>query len=90
MTSDKPTQFPELNGLLHDFRESVISILEDNFVGGYLVGSFALGDADIHSDCDFLIVARSPLTSSQEAPLRKLHTDTQRSIPTPSVKRCEN
>jgi hypothetical protein len=45
MTSDKPTQFPELNGLL---------ILEDNFVGGYLVGSFALGDADIHSDCDFI------------------------------------
>jgi hypothetical protein len=75
MTSDKPTQFPELNGLLHDFRESVISILEDSFVGGYLVGSFALGDADIHSDCDFLIVVRGPLTSSQEAPLRKLHRD---------------
>ena len=39
------------------------------------MGSFALGDADIHSDCDFLIVVRSPLTSSQEAPLRKLHRD---------------
>jgi hypothetical protein len=75
MGSDKPTQFSELNGLLQDFVESVIAIMTENFVGAYLVGSFALGDADIYSDCDFLVVVRDPLTLEQEAQLRELHRD---------------
>lgn len=54
MASDKPTQFPELNELLQGWVGAISEILDDNFVGAYLVGSFALGDADIRSDCDFL------------------------------------
>ena len=75
MTNDKPTQFPELNGLLQDLVESAARILEGDFVGAYLVGSFALGDAAIHSDCDFLVVVRNALTSDQEARLRELHRE---------------
>ena len=75
MTNDQPTQFPELNGLLQDLVENVTGILEANLVGIYLVGSFALGDADIHSDCDFLVVVRNPLTSHQETRLRALHRE---------------
>ena len=73
MASDKPTRFPELNELLQGWVEAISEILEDNFVGAYLVGSFALGDADIHSDCDFLVVVRNSLTPSEEARLRALH-----------------
>ena len=75
MTNDKPTQFPELNKLLQGLVESVTRILEDDFVGAYLVGSFALGDADIHSDCDFIVVVCDSLTSSREARLRTLHRE---------------
>ena len=73
MASDRPTQFPELNELLQGWVEAISDILDDNFVGVYLVGSFALGDADIHSDCDFVVVVRNSLTLSEEARLRALH-----------------
>ena len=75
MTKHKPTQFHELNRLLQSLIERAIRILEGNFLGAYLVGSFALGDADIHSDCDFLVIIRDPLTSGQEARLRGLHRE---------------
>ena len=72
-----PTQFPELNTLLTELTQRTSAILGDSFVGAYLQGSFAVGDADIHSDCDcdFLIPVRSPLTPQQEAGLRALHDE---------------
>src|SRR5215208_2470942 len=51
-----PTPFAELNELLGELVARVAAILGDNFVGAYLTGSFALGAADLHSDCDFLVV----------------------------------
>jgi predicted nucleotidyltransferase len=47
-----PTQFSELNEVLDQLVGGARQALGDNFVGAYLVGSFALGDADIHSDWD--------------------------------------
>ena len=38
----------------------------------YLVGSFALGDADDQSDCDFLVVVREPPDDEQQRALREL------------------
>ena len=70
-----PTQFPELNEILLELTERTMSILGANFVGAYLQGSFAVGDADIHSDCDFLIPVHSPVTAAQEAGLRALHDE---------------
>jgi hypothetical protein len=61
-----PTQFLELN-------ERAAGILGDRFVGAYLQGSFAVGDADIHGDCDLPIPVHGPITSDQEAGLRALH-----------------
>ena len=72
---DSPTQFPELNEILLELTERAMSILGANFVGAYLQGSFAIGDADIHSDCDFLIPVRSAITAAQEAGLRALHDE---------------
>jgi hypothetical protein len=71
----QPTRFPELNSVLQELTERAMSILQDNFAGAYLQGSFAVGDADIHSDCDFLIPVRRPVTAGQEAGLRALHDE---------------
>lgn len=53
----------------------VEAILGDNFVGAYLQGSFAIGDADIHSDCDFIVVTKEAVTQEQEQALRDLHAE---------------
>jgi Domain of unknown function (DUF4111)/Nucleotidyltransferase domain len=70
-----PTAFPELNRLLRELVARVESILGDSVVGAYLTGSFALGAADLHSDCDFLIVVDDRLTAVQEGALRELHDE---------------
>lgn len=75
-----PTRFSELNELLGELVARVESILGDNFVGAYLTGSFALGAADLHSDCDFLVVTEQRITAEQERALRALHDE----IPTRS------
>ena len=53
------TPYPELNAVLAKLVEGAQTILGENFVGAYLQGSFAVGDADEHSDVDFLVVTHS-------------------------------
>jgi Domain of unknown function (DUF4111)/Nucleotidyltransferase domain len=72
---DGPTEFPELNDVLRDLVASAREILGDSMAGAYLQGSFALGDADIDSDCDFLIPLERPVSEQQEHDLRGLHSD---------------
>ena len=68
-----PTEFAELNHVLRQLVDGANRALEDNFVGAYLVGSFALGDPDIHSDCDFIVATSGPISPAQEAAIRRLH-----------------
>ena len=75
MHHPRPTPFPELNELLRELSERAAGILGGNFVGAYLQGSFAVGDADLQSDCDFLIPVHGPITPDQEAGLRALHDE---------------
>ena len=75
-----PTVYLELNELLGELVRCGESILGDDFVGAYLTGSFALGAADIHSDCDFLVVAADAVTPAQERALQEFHAE----IPTRS------
>ena len=70
-----PTVFPELNDLLLEVVARVDEILGDDFVGAYLTGSFALGAADLHSDCDFLVVVAHRPTRAHERALRELHDE---------------
>ncbi|MBA2531772.1 MAG: DUF4111 domain-containing protein [Nocardioidaceae bacterium] len=70
-----PTAYPELNALLHELTTRTADVLGDSFVGAYLQGSFAVGDADEHSDCDFLIPVHGALSETQEAGLRALHDE---------------
>jgi predicted nucleotidyltransferase len=68
-----PTPFPELNDLLAELVTGVRSTLGGTFCGAYLVGSFALGDADEHSDVDFLVVTEREPSADEEAALQQLH-----------------
>jgi predicted nucleotidyltransferase len=69
----EPTPYPELNEVLRDFVGSVETILAENLVGIYLQGSFAVGDADEHSDVDFIVVMHDEVTDGQLAALRAMH-----------------
>jgi hypothetical protein len=67
-----PTPYPELNGLLAEVEAHARTGFGAGFVGMYLVGSFAIGDADEHSDCDFLVVVRERPDREQEQLVRDL------------------
>ena len=68
-----PTEFAELNNVLRRLVDGAHWALGENFVGAYLVGSFALGDADLHSDCDFIVATNGPISPAQEGAIRRLH-----------------
>jgi predicted nucleotidyltransferase len=73
MNDTLPTPYPILNTVLRDLVDSVQDVLNSNFVGAYLQGSFAVGDFDAHSDCDFIVVTEEELTSEEVAALQRVH-----------------
>lgn len=73
MNETFPTPYPELNTVLQDLVDSVQEVLSDNFVGAYLQGSFAVGDFDLHSDCDFIIVTDEELSDDEVQALQRVH-----------------
>ncbi len=70
-----PTQYPDLNDILAELTEHVEGIFGEDLVGVYLQGSFAVGDADLASDCDFLVPVRRQVTPDQEQQLRVFHDE---------------
>lgn len=64
--------------MLKEYANTIQRILGDNFVGFYLQGSLALGDFDLTSDVDFIIVTEEDLSEEhvkkvQEARSRIYH-----------------
>jgi hypothetical protein len=68
-----PTPYPELNAVLQEMVSGIQAVLQDNFVGAYLQGSFAVGDFDEHSDVDFIVVTEGELSEGQVSALQNLH-----------------
>lgn len=68
-----PTVYADLNAVLHELGTTTQTILGDNFCGAYLQGSFAVGDADVYSDVDFVIVTHAGVSESQMAALGSMH-----------------
>lgn len=68
-----PTVYADLNAVLHELVTTTQAILGDNFCGAYLQGSFAVGDADVYSDVDFVIVTHDAITGTQVAALGAMH-----------------
>jgi predicted nucleotidyltransferase len=77
-----PTSVPELNDVLLELISSIQKILGTHFLAAYLQGSFALGDWDLHSDVDFLIVLQNEMPDSLLPELQAMH---QRIYTLPSV-----
>lgn len=67
------TPYPGLNGLLVELVVGAKTVLAANFLGAYLQGSFAVGDADEFSDVDFIVATHDPLTGSEQVGLQELH-----------------
>src|SRR5690348_13510668 len=76
-----PILFPELDKLLGRFVRGVDGALGERLVGLYLVGSFALGDADVHSDVDFIAAVAGEPTDEDVVELETLHASLSR-LPT--------
>src|SRR5688500_9539037 len=68
-----PTPYPALNGVLAELVRGARSVLGESFVGAYLQGSFAAGDADEHSDVDFLVATAGELTDAQVGEVESMH-----------------
>jgi predicted nucleotidyltransferase len=57
--------YPELTSVLQRFVVGVQDALGNNFLGAYLVGSLAMGDFDLDSDVDFLILTNWELSDAE-------------------------
>ncbi len=62
-----------LRSVLAELTGAARSALGADLVGVYLVGSFALGHGDAHSDVDFLVVTGREVDPGQERALRAVH-----------------
>ncbi len=73
--TDPPTPFGELNQVLLYWMSGVHKALQQNLLGVYLQGSFALGDFTEKSDADFIVVTEQDLSIQELADLARLHKD---------------
>jgi predicted nucleotidyltransferase len=85
---NRPTPYPELNAILAELRQSTQAILNENFIGLYLNGSFALGGFDPDSDADFIVVTDADVTAAQESALQTMHGRIY-DLPTPWAQHLE-
>ncbi len=60
-----PTPYSHLNHVLSELVGQIRDVLADDLVTACLQGSFAVGDFDGHSDVDFVIAVRQPLSDAQ-------------------------
>lgn len=76
MIAKKMTQYPELDRVLQDHAERLQEALGDFLIGVYLVGSLAIGDFDLTSDIDFIVVTSDELSESQIEQVQLVHDRT--------------
>lgn len=69
----QPTPFQALNDLLQELVDGIGAVLDDQLVGVYLQGSFAVGDFDQHSDVDFTVVVRDEVGEEALVALQHMH-----------------
>jgi predicted nucleotidyltransferase len=78
MVGQPMTSFAELDFVLRDHVERVRKAFGDLILAAYLQGSLAIGDFDLTSDVDFIIVTRRDLSSEEAAIAQAVHADTYR------------
>jgi hypothetical protein len=76
MDAEGITKYPELDGVLNRHAERLQEALGDFLVGVYLQGSLAIGDFDLTSDIDFVVVINGELSESQVQQVQSVHDQT--------------
>jgi hypothetical protein len=76
MKSEKMTPYAELDDVLQNHAMRLKETLGDFVVGVYLVGSLAIGDFDLTSDSDFIVVTNGELSSAQIEEVQSVHNQT--------------
>ena len=74
MIYSSKTPYTELDSILTDHANRLQDTLGNNFVGMYLQGSLAIGDFDLSSDVDFIVVTNEELTREQVQKVQEIHT----------------
>jgi hypothetical protein len=72
--SRRLTPYPELDAVLIDHAHTSRGVLGTSFVGLYLLGSLAIGDFDLTSDVDFMIVSAGELSPGEVDLVQSAHT----------------
>jgi predicted nucleotidyltransferase len=85
---NKLTDYKSLDQVLYEIAESEKTALGDNFVGMYLQGSLAIGDFDMTSDVDFVVVTDHEMSAAEAGKVQAVHKDFYRQ-PNRWVKRLE-
>jgi predicted nucleotidyltransferase len=70
------TSYPELDKVLEDYARKIQETVNANFVGFYLQGSLALGDFDLTSDIDFIVITKEDLSDEQVRRVQRIHKET--------------
>jgi predicted nucleotidyltransferase len=70
------TPYSELDATLKGHAEVLKEVLRENFTGFYLIGSLAIGDFDLTSDIDFIVVTERQLSGTEVKEVQKAHLDT--------------
>ncbi len=74
-TPGRQTPYLRLDEVLADYAKTSLDALNDNFVGLYLLGSLAIGDFDLTSDIDFMIVTQNELSNDEVDLVQSCHTE---------------
>ena len=69
------TPYKELDIVLEGYAQKLSHALKDNLIGVYLQGSLAIGDFDMTSDVDFLVVITNELTRKEVDEIQKIHDE---------------
>jgi hypothetical protein len=69
------TPYRRLDEVLIDYADTSRAALGDDFVGLYLLGSLAIGDFDLTSDVDFMVVTKHELSDEKLDRARSAHED---------------
>ena len=69
------TSYPALDEVLSTHAHGLREVLAGDFVGLYLLGSLAVGDFDLTSDVDFVVVVADELNDAAVRRVQAAHTD---------------
>jgi predicted nucleotidyltransferase len=76
MVAQPLTSFPELDVVLRNHEERLRHALGDLIIAFYLQGSLAIGDFDLASDIDFIVVTKRELRLEEASIVQAVHVDT--------------